>query len=154
MKNVLLAFVLIVTVSCSLDTDPITPRDYTQENNEEIINYLTANNLVAEQSASGLYYIINELGDGLQPTTSSDVTVTYKGYYSSGAVFDESDAQGIELNLKQVIAGFAEGISYLKEGGNGVLLIPSRLAYGNTGSGPIPPGAVLIFDIALISVND
>ena len=52
-----------------------------------------------------------------------------------------------------MILGWQEGITYFKEGGEGVLLIPSSLAYGNNGSGPIPGGAVLVFDVKLISVN-
>ena len=46
--------------------------------------------------------------------------------------------------------GFAEdGIQYFSEGGNGTLIIPSELAFGDSGSinGTIPGGAVLIFDI-------
>jgi FKBP-type peptidyl-prolyl cis-trans isomerase FkpA len=154
MKNLLIVLILVLSVSCSLDSDPIEPRNYTQENEEEILAYISDNDLIAEKSVTGLYYVIDELGDGIQPTNSSDVTVVYKGYFSSGAVFDQSVEEGIELNLKQVISGFSEGITYFQEGGNGILLIPSRLAYGNVGSGPIPPGAVLIFDISLISVND
>ena len=45
-----------------------------------------------------------------------------------------------------MILGWQEGITYFKEGGEGVLLIPSSLAYGSNGTGPIPGGAVLVFD--------
>ena len=154
MKKILITLLIVSSVSCSLDSDPIAPTDFTQQNEEEILSYLTDNGLSAQQSTTGLYYIIDELGDGAQPTSSSTVTVVYKGYYTNEAVFDESAQEGIELNLQQVIAGFAEGITLLKEGGSATLLLPSRLAYGNVGSGPIPPGAVLLFDITLVSVND
>jgi len=52
-----------------------------------------------------------------------------------------------------LITGFAEGITYFKEGGSGQLLIPAHLAYGNNGTSGIPGGSVIIFDIGLISVN-
>jgi FKBP-type peptidyl-prolyl cis-trans isomerase FkpA len=55
--------------------------------------------------------------------------------------------------LNQVILGWREGITYFKEGGEGILLIPSDLGYGDSGSGSIPGGAVLVFDINLIRVN-
>ncbi|HQF48902.1 MAG TPA: FKBP-type peptidyl-prolyl cis-trans isomerase, partial [Flavobacterium alvei] len=42
---------------------------------------------------------------------------------------------------------------YFKEGGKGILLIPSDLGYGPDGAGPIPGGSALIFDINLITVN-
>ncbi len=37
-------------------------------------------------------------------------------------VFDQSDAEGVSFNLQQVIAGWTEGITYFKKGGNGILL--------------------------------
>ena len=46
-----------------------------------------------------------------------------------------------------------EGITYFKEGGNGILLIPYQLGYGASGSGSIPGGSVLIFDVRLLQVN-
>ncbi|MGB0886121.1 MAG: FKBP-type peptidyl-prolyl cis-trans isomerase, partial [Chitinophagales bacterium] len=111
------------------------------------------NNLTAQKTSSGLHYIINNAGTGTQATSSDNVTVVYKGYFTNGSVFDESDASGISFNLQNVIKGWTEGIPLFKEGGNGVLLIPSSLAYGNSGKGSVPGGAVLVFDVKLISVN-
>ena len=62
-------------------------------------------------------------------------------------------SQGISFNLSGVIAGWTEGITYFKEGGSGVLLIPSHLAYGPKDFRGIPGGSVLIFDVELLSVN-
>jgi len=42
---------------------------------------------------------------------------------------------------------------YFKEGGNGILLVPSALAYGSCDYRSIPGGSVLIFEVNLISVN-
>ena len=127
--------------------------DYDAQNEADILHYIEDNNLEAQKSDSGLYYVINEEGTGTTPTSNSNVTVAYKGYFLDGTVFDESDGNGISIGLNQVILGWQEGITYFKEGGEGVLLIPSSLAYGNNGSGPIPGGAVLVFDVKLISVN-
>lgn len=149
MKYLILSVTLCLLFSCSLDKE----KDYVALNDQEINDYLTDNNLQAQKSVSGLYYIIVEPGTGDQPTTTSNVTVAYKGYFTDKTVFDQSDAQGISFNLREVIRGWTEGITYFKEGGSGVLLIPSHLAYGSSGRRGIPGGAVLIFDINLISVN-
>ena len=152
MKYTFFTFALLVFISCSDDNNK-TQKDFRAENKQEILDYISENNLNAQESDSGLYYVIDELGTGAQPTISSNVTVAYKGYLTNGNVFDESDANGISFNLQQVIAGWTEGITYFKEGGSGMLLIPAHLAYGNNSLGMITPGSVLVFDIALISVN-
>lgn len=110
-------------------------------------------NLDAIKSTTGLYYVIDEIGTGEQPTVTSTVTVAYKGYFSNGFIFDESDSSGATFGLQQVISGWTEGITYFKEGGNGILLVPSHLGYGSFNYSGIPGGSVLIFEIDLISVN-
>ncbi|TVZ14679.1 FKBP-type peptidyl-prolyl cis-trans isomerase [Maribacter sp. MAR_2009_72] len=155
MKKCLVPLLLLLVVSCLPDNSKseIPTTDFTAANEEEIITYINDNNLDAQKSASGLYYVIENQGTGAAPTASSDVTVAYKGYFSDGSVFDDSQGDGITFNLSGVIAGWTEGITYFNEGGSGILLIPSRLAYGNAGRSGIPGGAVLIFDIELQSVN-
>ena len=127
--------------------------DYDVENEAEIVQYIADNNLDATASGTGLYYVIEEEGTGVQPEADSNVTVVYKGYFTNGSVFDESDELGISINLTQVIPGWSEGMQYFKEGGSGKLLIPSSLAYGRYGNATIPGGAVVIFDVNLKSVN-
>lgn len=136
-------------ISCSKEKDI----DYVAKNELEIKEYIAKNNLTAQRSDSGLYYIINEPGTGAQPTATSNVTVAYKGYFTNETVFDQSSAAGIKIGLNQVIKGWTEGIAYFKTGGNGILLVPAHLGYGNSDYGPIPGGSVLIFEVKLISVN-
>lgn len=144
-----MAFSLVLFSACNSEKN----NDFAAENEQEILTYLTDNNLTAQKSNSGLHYIINEPGTGAFPTSNDNVTVAYRGYFTNGTVFDESSSSGISFGLQQVIAGWTEGIPYLKEGGSGILLIPSRLAYGDNGRGSIPGGAVLIFDVELIAIN-
>jgi len=152
MKQALFILVPILFISCINDDTAEAPVDFTATNEQEILDYIADNNLTTQKSDSGLYYVIDELGTGDQPTLASNVTVTYKGYFTNGTVFDES-TEGIAFDLSRLITGFGEGVTYLKEGGNGTFIVPSRLAYGNLGAGSIPPGAVILFDVALISVN-
>ncbi|MBC6997448.1 FKBP-type peptidyl-prolyl cis-trans isomerase [Cytophaga sp. FL35] len=156
MKYLLLPLIFLSLVSCLDDNgsnEQPEPIDYTAQNDEDIQIYLEQNELTAVKTDTGLYYIINEQGDGAQPTSSSDVTVAYKGYFLNGSVFDQSSESGITFNLQQVIPGWTEGITYFNEGGSGMLLIPSHLGYGSFDYNGIPGGSVLIFDINLISVN-
>jgi FKBP-type peptidyl-prolyl cis-trans isomerase FkpA len=117
-----------------------------------IKNYIAANGLFANESASGLHYVIDLPGTGDPCNSLSTVRVAYKGYLTNGTVFDESDAEGITFGLQSVIRGWTEGIPFYKEGGEGILLIPSALGYGTSKVGSIPANSVLIFDIKLIEV--
>ena len=123
-------------------------------NDAEIIAYLEANSITATKTGSGLYYFISKQGTGASPVASSAVRVAYKGYFTSGRVFDQSNSTGISFSLNQVIPGWTEGLTYFKEGGEGKLFIPSNLGYGDLGYGSIPGGSVLIFDITLLEVKD
>jgi FKBP-type peptidyl-prolyl cis-trans isomerase FkpA len=152
MKHTFFTLIFLLFISCSKD-DNSSQKDYRAENEQEILDYISVNNLNAEKSNSGLYYVIDELGTGAQPTATSNVTVAYKGSLTNGNVFDQSDEAGISFNLQGVIPGWTEGITYFKEGGSGMLLIPAHLGYGGNSVGSIPPGSVLVFDIELISVN-
>lgn len=151
-KYTLFAALLFLVVSCN-DNKKAEQVDFTAQNEDEITKYIADNNLTAQKSNTGLYYVIDEPGTGAQPSENSNVTVSYKGYFLNKSVFDESDSAGISFGLQQVIKGWTEGITYFKEGGNGILLVPSHLGYGSFDTRGIPGGSVLIFEVGLISVD-
>jgi len=148
MRYLFALFVLFTISSCQDDDDTI---DYDKQNEIDILNYISDNNLDAKKSNSGLYYVILKEGSGAQPNSNSNVTVNYKGYFTDNKIFDQNN--NVTFNLQQVIAGWTEGITYFKEGGEGMLLIPSSLGYGDKDRNSIPGGSVLIFDIDLLNVN-
>lgn len=123
-----------------------------EEDEKIITTYISDNKLDAKATGSGLYYVITTQGTGAQPNASSNVRVGYKGYLTSGKVFDQSKTSGYITSLSQVIKGWTEGIPYFKKGGKGMLLIPSALGYGSQAVGDIPANSVLIFDIELLDV--
>ena len=139
---------LLVFVSCTSKK----AEKQAQTDDAILQQYIQENGLTALKTASGLYYVIENPGTGLPCNSNSYVKVSYKGYFTDGLVFDESDAQGISFNLNGVIKGWTEGIPFFKEGGNGKLLVPSALAYGKSGTSGIPANSVLIFDVKLIQV--
>tara|TARA_B110001450_G_scaffold172619_1_gene161005 strand:+ start:184 stop:570 length:387 start_codon:yes stop_codon:yes gene_type:complete len=127
--------------------------DYTQLDEEIILQYINDNNLNAEPTGSGLYYVLNSNGNGDFPNINSIVTVAYKGTLIDGTIFDQSDATGATFPLSNVIQGWQEGIPLFSEGGSGILLIPSAMGYGNQAVGSIPANSVLIFEVTLLNVN-
>lgn len=107
------------------------------------------------QTASGLQYKEVVKGSGASPKATDEVLVHYTGKLLDGTVFDSSVERGepISFPLNGVIAGWTEGLQLMKEGGKAILYIPSELAYGDNGTGPIPGGATLIFEVELLKVN-
>jgi len=148
MKSYLSILLLFLIMSCSVDDS-----SNVNQTEADIKKYIEEHNLNAQRSDSGLYYVIEEQGNGDKPTSTSTVTVNYKGYFLNGSTFDQSGSDGITFGLNQVIAGWTEGITYFNEGGEGMLLIPSHLGYGSQTYNGIPGGSVLLFDIKLLNVN-
>jgi len=105
------------------------------------------------------------VGQGVAATPGSKVSVHYTGWMydrtrpeKKGTEFDSSRKSGqpftFVLGQKQVIAGWDQGVTGMKAGGQRRLVIPSALAYGDRGAGGvIPPGATLVFDVELLGVQ-
>ena len=104
---------------------------------------------------SGLVILMTSEGQGETPTADDTVKCHYEGRLIDGTVFDSSYKRGepLEFPVTGVIKGWIEGLQMMKAGGKAKLTIPSDLAYGDAGTGPIPGRATLQFDIELLAVN-
>lgn len=97
------------------------------------------------------------VGTGAEAKAGDTVFVHYTGTLTNGEIFDSSIPRGepfsFQLGAGQVIQGWDIGIQGMKVGGKRTLVIPSSLAYGEQGVGPIPPNATLNFDVELLEVQ-
>ena len=108
------------------------------------------------QLPSGLQYKVIKEGTGKIPKATDTVLAHYKGTLIDGTEFDSSIKrnQPTEFKVNGVIPGWIEILQKMKEGSKYAVYIPSNLAYGERGNGPIiGPNAVLIFEIELIAVK-
>ena len=130
--------------------------------NEEqaIVAYLENNNITdAQRHCSGMYFKVETPGTGKTPEVCSNITVNYSGRLTNGNEFDASRNGPITFLLRNVIAGWKNGIPQIKEGGRIRLFIPPSLGYGNqdqtdrNGNVVIPGGSILIFDVELNRVQ-
>jgi FKBP-type peptidyl-prolyl cis-trans isomerase FkpA len=121
--------------------------------------YLADNKIKTKPTTSGFYYIETVKGKGDAIKAGQIVSVLYTGKLLNGQVFDASsmhDNQPIDLPVgqHQVIQGWDEALMMMKKGGKASVIIPSALAYGEQGKGPIPPFTTLLFDMEIVGVKD
>jgi FKBP-type peptidyl-prolyl cis-trans isomerase FkpA len=102
-----------------------------------------------------LEIVDEKVGDGPEAKVGDKVKVHYTGTLMNGKQFDSSRGKEpfeFELGKGNVIKGWDQGVPGMKVGGKRKLTIPWQLAYGEKGSGEIPPKAALKFDVELIEI--
>lgn len=104
---------------------------------------------------SGLQYKVITAGKGPKPKETDTVTVNYRGSFIDGKEFDSSIKRGepATFAVNQVIPGWTEVLQLMPEGSKWEVYIPSELAYGPGGSGPIGPNSTLVFEVELLKAN-
>jgi cyclophilin family peptidyl-prolyl cis-trans isomerase len=138
----------------------------------EILPVLEDYKSKATTSNSGLLSYTIKKGNGEKPKQGQSVKLYYQGYFTDGKLFgtnikdidikcgtyDEKKEQRGFYNLMpmqisadaQMIPGFKEGVFNMKKGDKTFLYLPSHLAYGEAGRGPIAPNSDLIFIIEMV----
>lgn len=100
------------------------------------------------------------VGTGATASAGNRVTVAYTGWLydttkaeNKGTQFDTNTSFLFTLGNGSVIKGWDQGVVGMRVGGQRRLIIPPELAYGSSGSGPIPGNATLLFEIRLLTVQ-
>lgn len=94
-------------------------------------------------------------GSGAHPTVQDVVKIHYAGKLVDGTEFDSSYGRGqpATFPLGQLIPGWQIAVPMAGVGDTIELAVPSDLAYGPYGQGPIPGGATLFFTIELLGIE-
>ncbi len=105
----------------------------------------------------GLQYKVLKQGTGPVPKATDTVKVHYAGTLTNGTEFDSSIKRNepAVFPVNGVIKGWTEALQRMKVGSKWQLVIPADLAYGaNPPPGaPIPPNAVLVFEVELLGIE-
>ncbi|WP_242920971.1 FKBP-type peptidyl-prolyl cis-trans isomerase [Pontibacter liquoris] len=162
LKALLFLVLSVSFASCGDTVDPYTFDVEGQKKLDEqtIRQYFRLNKVdttAVVRTSSGLYYLNDVPGTGVQIKAGDEVEVHYIGKFVNNATFDSSydrgDSFSFVVGAGQVIKGWDEGLQLMKVGEEAHLFIPSHLGYGPRGRGSVPPSAVLIFEIKAISVK-
>lgn len=102
----------------------------------------------------GIQYQIIKEGTGPTPKITDKVKAHYRGALLNGTEFDSSYKrnQPFTAPLTSLIKGWQDVVPLMPQGSVWRLWIPSHLAYGDYGTGGIPGGATLQFDIELLEI--
>ena len=145
-----------------------------QKAKDDFLKLKDQNEAKAEILASGLKIYFIKKGEGDKPNNGNKVNVNYAGYFTTGDLFDSNikdlnilfnkydnrrDVGGgynpVAMDYSpdaRLIPGFKEGLKQMKVGDKIMLFIPSHLAYGPQGYGPIPPDTDLIYELEIINI--
>ncbi|MDX9947859.1 MAG: FKBP-type peptidyl-prolyl cis-trans isomerase [Bacteroidales bacterium] len=145
---------LFLLPSCDLSDDPDDPK---LNERLKIQNFLSDNDtLDFDLKTSGLYFLDYIPGTGLQAETHDTAYIFYAMHLLNRSVvetnFDTSDTLIKPVNEDELIPGFDEALTYMKEGGTSLIIVPSVLAYGEDGNYFIPPYTPFIFQINLVKL--
>ena len=143
------------------DVEILDLPDQSVADDKLIQEYIAKNNIKATKTQSGLYYVLTQKGLGNTAKPGNKVTMNYVGKTLDGTPFDSNTdpkfnhVQPFSFNLGQgmVIKGWDEGVQLLNMGARATLIIPSGLAYGTQGTGPIKPNSVLVFDVEVTGID-
>ena len=153
MKRMLLLPLFLALAACGEDvaTEPVVLT------NDDFAAGLNVDLSAMTRTSSGLYYQDIQIGTGEEALPGATVTVHYEGWLPDGTKFDSSRDRGqpfeFVLGLGMVIPGWDEGVAGMLVGGVRKLVIPPHLGYGESGAGPIPGSATLVFDVELLAVE-
>lgn len=132
-------------------------KEVAAKNKAESDKFMAANKIKKGVIAlpSGIQYRVIEEGNGARPTTSSEVTVHYRGSLSSGLEFDSSFARGTPAVFKvdQVLEGWREILPLMRVGDTWKVYLPPEKAYGDRAPRAIGPNQALVFEIQLVSIK-
>ncbi|MEK9176288.1 MAG: FKBP-type peptidyl-prolyl cis-trans isomerase [Patescibacteria group bacterium] len=128
------------------------------------LSKLNSSSTASKASPSVMQQQVTELkiedvvvGTGSAVKSGDTAEVNYTGTLLDGQKFDSSYDRNQTFSFKvgagQVISGWDQGLIGMKTGGKRKLTIPSSLAYGEQGSGPIPPNTPLVFEIDLVAIK-
>lgn len=109
-----------------------------------------------ETAESGLQYHVIEEGSGEMPEEGDPVSIEFTAWLDDGTRLDSSIDRGEPLvfviGSEQIFPGLSEGVNMMAEGGQWQFVIPPDLAFGEEGSGAIPPDTSLTFLVELLEI--
>lgn len=121
---------------------------------QKIQAYIKKSKVKYEKSESGLYYYIEQEGEGDFIKYKDEVSIIYEGRLLNGQVVDGAHTkEPLTYEVSKFIAAWKEALLYVKKGGKLKLIAPPHLGYGDNELEDIPKNSILVFDLEVLDVN-
>ena len=91
-------------------------------------------------------FLYNPAGPGSKGTKVQDNNSILQGGAPAGPIV-------FVIGSGTLISGFDQGVRGMRVGGRRRIYVPPSMAYGSSGSGPIPPNASIVFEVELTGVQ-
>jgi len=129
-----------------------------KKNAQEIADYISQKNLQMLSTNSGMRYSIDRVSLGRNAVIGDEITFHYTLSLLSGIRVDSTSRLNnapakITLGASNIIAGFLEALSLLKEGEKGTFIMPSILGFGSQSSASIPSNSNLRLDLEIVKLR-
>lgn len=128
-----------------------------QKDREIIENYIERKGLTMKESPVGLWYVIEEEGEGELLGDNDRIEIAYHCELIDGTFCYSSDESGpmrVTVGKSDIEPGLNEGLRLLKPGGKAMFILPPFLAHGLVGDGKkIPPRTIVVYRITVLGIN-
>ncbi len=141
-----LSFIACQKEAIQYDADLQTIREYIQTN--------SISNIIEDPDAHFFYSMLWESTDTISAVQNAGlkVEVKFKAYFLDGTLLHDSNGQSEIIELDESIYGWQLAIPQMDINDRMLLILPSRLAYGDDGNANIPPNSIIAFEIELIDI--
>lgn len=152
MRSLSLLLALATVTACISNPDRCEDPRPTNPETETFAPSLQVDLSQMTRTNNGVFLRDVVVGDGETLSEPRAVEVLYIAYLKDGTVVDHPQ-QPLTLDLLLNVApGIVEGMMGMNVGGQRQLVVPSALALGACGRGPIPPNVTLVYEIELVSI--
>lgn len=128
-----------------------------EEEPARIEKFIKEHNVNVAPSASGVYYLEIETGDGPVVDNGDIVTIHYNLYNIEDKLIESSfgsDPLQFVYGNNEMVPGIEEALGNMRVGGKATLIIPSTMGFGDVAiDKELPANSTVIFDIELIDVQ-
>ena len=136
-----------------------SPQSMMKKEKQDIEKFKADKKVTVPPSPSGVYYIEQAQGKGIKIDSGTWVTANFSVSLIDGKQIFSSADRGepivFEYGKRFDTRGFAEGVGRMLKGSKATLLVPSQMAFGETGNpkANIPPYTPILYNIEIVDVQ-